>query len=487
MVLNIDSALAPQRQRTVRFVLWTTLFYFSCFGRLVDAFSIQRIPVKSETVRQELAETSSAMPANSWCCTASWDPSTKKPLIQPVSRGKGIDSDLVKSLGVSILDLTTAPDWMEWIESVEARGLDEGGAGAYDTMRCDLIVATSTNGDEEPRHSCWGEDYHLDRLQNSYVSLLDASARNSLPQHALKSAREESRLLLQALIHEAKSSSEMIKQTDFMPHDNAQDHTWIQILKLTLLWSLPKTKDQQEEMPFIIVRGHACSDGKIVPIFEPVQPIVVTTAILDSQSHQGHSSLPTRFQNPQSKVASWCKQRKLMDNAETYKPPGVSEVLMVRTSNEEPIGDGEIQYSSLELMEGLTSNLFVVYNDGTLRTAQEGVLFGYVRHLVLESAARCHVQVDVSRAITLQDAVDGKWSEVFITSSSRLIYPISRILLPLRDGIPLSKSDDNDLEGFVEFWRDPVLTETGMLDASPAIPKWQALLDEILRVAGYER
>jgi Amino-transferase class IV len=453
---------------------------------------------ESESMSHEILGTLSAsakteaIPATTWCCTASWNPSTKKPLIHPVSCGTGIDSGLIKSLGNSILDLTTAPDWMEWIESMEGRGLDEGGAGAYDTMRCDLIIATGTNGDEEQRHSCWGEDYHLDRLQNSYLSLLDASARNRLPQDALESAREESILLLHALINEAKASSEMRKHTSyFMQLDNAQGRTWVQILKLTLLWSLPKTKDQTPEaMPLIIVRGHASSNGRIVPIFEPVQSIVVTVAILNSRQPQGYASLPTRFQNPRSKVASWCKQRKLMDNAETFKPAGVSEVLMVRTTKEESIGEGEIKYTSLELLEGMTSNVFVVYKDGTLRTADDGVLFGYVRHLVLESAAKCHLQVDVSRPIALQDAVDGKWSEVFITSSSRLIYPVSRILLPLRYGTPSSKTkrdNHSEWERFVEFWRDPKLTVTGTSDATPAIPKWQNLLDEIIRVAGYER
>ena len=144
--------------------------------------------------------------------------------------------------------------------------------------------------------------------------------------------------------------------------------------------------------------------------------------------------------------------------------------------------------SSLELLEGLSSNLFVIYKDGTLRTAQEGVLNGYVRHLVLEAAPNCGLRVDTTKPITLQDAVDGKWSEAFITSSSRLIWPISRILLPASEDESCDNSDhiDNECEiaGFKEFWCDPALTKPGI---SVATPQWQDLLDTILHSEGYKR
>jgi hypothetical protein len=131
------------------------------------------------------------------------------------------------------------------------------------------------------------------------------------------------------------------------------------------------------------------------------------------------ASLPTRVSDPQYKVASWTRLRKKMESPETYMPPGVSEVLMVRPS---PIN------GDLEVLEGLSSNLFVVYKDGTIRTAQDGVLYGYVRHLVLECAETCCLRLD-PQPIVLHDATAGLWQEAFITSSSRLIYPISKILI----------------------------------------------------------
>lgn len=271
-------------------------------------------------------------------------------------------------------------------------------------------------------------------------------------------------------------------------------------MKMTFLWSLPNFKTGQETE--IVVRGHACSNGKPFPVFRSVQPIVVTVAALghthagmpNGEIHPEHEddatidkSLPTRFQNPQSKVASWCKQRKKMDNPDTYKPPGVSEVLMVKPfrsrGKQRLLESNDASFSSLELLEGLTSNVFVIYTDGTLRTAQEGVLLGYVRQLVLESAGKCGLKVDTAQPICLQDALDGQWTEVFITSSSRLIWPVSRVLLPSGEEAHNGQKDC-EIDGFSEFWADPVLTVPGVPYSTP---QWQCILDVILNDAGYWR
>ena len=53
----------------------------------------------------------------------------------------------------------------------------------------------------------------------------------------------------------------------------------------------------------------------------------------------------------------------------------------------------------------------------------------YVRHLILECASECGLTVDDS-PIRLEDGREGLWEEAFITSSSRLIYPIEKILIP---------------------------------------------------------
>ena len=79
----------------------------------------------------------------------------------------------------------------------------------------------------------------------------------------------------------------------------------------------------------------------------------------------------------------------------------------------------------LELLEGLTSNVFVLYQDGTLRTCATGVLEGCARMIVLRAAKSIGWKVELS-PIVLEN-VD-EWEEVFLTASSRLIIPVGTIV-----------------------------------------------------------
>lgn len=71
--------------------------------------------------------------------------------------------------------------------------------------------------------------------------------------------------------------------------------------------------------------------------------------------------------NAKAKDSEWVRQRKAW---EASKPADVNEVLLVSP-------DGL-------LLEGLTSNFFVLSADGAMQTADEGVLSGTVRELVLQ-------------------------------------------------------------------------------------------------------
>jgi hypothetical protein len=131
-------------------------------------------------------------------------------------------------------------------------------------------------------------------------------------------------------------------------------------------------------------------------------------------------TIPSRYHNPHNKVASWTRIRKTLEAPERYKPPGVSD-----DSN------NNINNTDLEVLEGLSSNVFIIYKDGTIRTAVDGVLHGYVRQLVLDCAvgcgSSCGLILDVNQPIRLQEVHE--WKEAFITSSSRLLYPISKIMI----------------------------------------------------------
>ena len=269
-------------------------------------------------------------------------------------------------------------------------------------------------------------------------------------------------------MHRLLSEAESCKKLKQQEISKQGQDTMIHLVRLTILWSPPRSLDTEK----IVVRGHACSTGHPIRIHAFPEPIVVTIAAHaengDQESVTVDKSLPTRFSNPENKIASWCRLRRTMETRETYKPPGVHEVLMVRQLKDE---HGK---QRLELLEGLSSNVFVVYKDATLRTATDGVLSGFVRHLVLESSSECGIKFD-PRPIFLHES--GDWQEVFITSSSRLIYPVSKILIPKEGN---ESSNSKGLTAFKEYWHDPKLEAKNSKK-----PKWQDLLNVILKKGGY--
>lgn len=80
------------------------------------------------------------------------------------------------------------------------------------------------------------------------------------------------------------------------------------------------------------------------------------------------------------------------------------------------------------VVEGATSNIFVVMDDGTVLTPAlgAGVLAGVTRRLVIEVAEQAGVVVD-ERALTPSELRSEAVREVFLTSSIREIMPIVRV------------------------------------------------------------
>lgn len=120
--------------------------------------------------------------------------------------------------------------------------------------------------------------------------------------------------------------------------------------------------------------------------------------------------------NPRAKVTTF------LDRAAAVRaalPPGIHEALMVGD-------DGR-------LLEGLSSNFFAI-REGVLWTAEEGVLPGITRTLVLEEAAAlgipCHRSgIPIAEIAALDEA--------FITSASRAVLPVVEIDgQPVGDGRP---------------------------------------------------
>ncbi len=115
------------------------------------------------------------------------------------------------------------------------------------------------------------------------------------------------------------------------------------------------------------------------------------------------------------------------------KIPHAKDTRFIRTASEAygrlPAGVEEgLLVEDGWLLEGLSSNVFVVLG-GVLRTEEERVLLGVTRSLVLE-VAQDLVTID-RRGVTTAELA--RASEVFLTSVSREVLPVTRI-----DGRPVA-------------------------------------------------
>jgi len=117
-------------------------------------------------------------------------------------------------------------------------------------------------------------------------------------------------------------------------------------------------------------------------------------------------------ENAEAKNSEWVRGRKELEN---NAPPGCNEVLLMGQ-------DGAV-------VEGLSSNFFAM-KDGTLYTAQEGVLLGTVRDMVLKVAQREGIPV-VLQPPNLADLEE--WSGACVTSTSRLMLCVDEVAVENRE------------------------------------------------------
>jgi branched-subunit amino acid aminotransferase/4-amino-4-deoxychorismate lyase len=116
-------------------------------------------------------------------------------------------------------------------------------------------------------------------------------------------------------------------------------------------------------------------------------------------------------QNPKAKLTSFIETA---NHVRQSLPPGINEAVMI----------GEEGH----LLEGLSSNFFAVL-DHEIWTAEQGVLSGITRSMVLDVASQegltMHLEGLPAEKLSLVD-------EVFITSASRAVLPVTEI-----DGKPV--------------------------------------------------
>lgn len=114
-------------------------------------------------------------------------------------------------------------------------------------------------------------------------------------------------------------------------------------------------------------------------------------------------------ENPRAKDSAWVlKRRSLMDN----RPPDVHEVVMCAGG---------------ALLEGCSSNVYLLTRRGEIITAQEGVLLGTMRELVLQVCEREGVPL-LLRAPLLSE-VEG-CEGLLLSSTSRALLPVDELAAP---------------------------------------------------------
>jgi len=351
-------------------------------------------------------------------------------------------------------DLSSPREWMEYLGNKEDHNAL---GGAYTVLRCDLRQSTprpvslvddmkSINHNDD-RYFIWGEQFHLNRLSSSYDALSCHNSHtkaisngNDDQSHHLDYlyATRQSKIILRALIDKAIFKLDQLHLSNGSVTSATGKDVNTKVLMITLLWNQAKELNFKQQNR-IIIRGHAVfiniNATYSSPLMYDPNPINATIAL---PKRSDSNALPSRhFTIPTAKLSGWCGARRPLERHDAFKPPGIGEVFLVKketnlsgSSEPDDRNDNSIHW---EILEGLTSNLFVVYRDGTLRTTLHGVLRGYGQQLVLDAAERCVISVS-KLPISIDDGRNGLWSEVFITSSVRLIVPLAGVLLPCYRG-----------------------------------------------------
>ena len=121
---------------------------------------------------------------------------------------------------------------------------------------------------------------------------------------------------------------------------------------------------------------------------------------------QGTRAITTRLQrlNPKAKLTRFIQRSGAVRQA---IPAGVNEAVMYDEES--------------NLLEGLSSNFYAVI-DGAIWTAEEGVLSGITRSMVIECAGRLDIPLVLRPARLVEIPA---MQEAFITSASRAVLPLS--------------------------------------------------------------
>jgi hypothetical protein len=317
--------------------------------------------------------------------------------------------------------------------------------GAYTVMRCDLLqpksastaapttTAATTAGEiDNTLWNIWGLDFHVRRLRQSLSSFAAEQVKVAvdvdvdLGRLDTSSAEVETQLVIRALLAKAaaKLSPVLVREGDKANNDICI------VVMVTILWFL-----DHDDGTRIRVKGHIYTSG--VPSdptkYDP-EPIPVALALAPPTDTGTVTSLPSRKDSyPEAKLSAWCRERRPLEVQFKQLPNTsisngvVGEVILVDRQHAANTNEHDGDAAAI-LLEGLTSNLFVLYPGGMLRTAATGVLPGYARQRILEQATLAGLTLDFT-PIRLDESE--LWVDCFLTSSIKLVAPVATILVPV--------------------------------------------------------
>jgi Amino-transferase class IV len=356
-------------------------------------------------------------------------------------------------LSVQLSNVTSPRAWLEAQPN-----------GAYTVLRVDYVhrgLVESAGDCDVGEWKVWGLDFHMDRLCESYslfLQLQEQRKNESISQNDVDDIVVATDVLQRArnmtldMIRKQLSANEPTLDNVSPSDDDVESRQPLTTFMLTVLWT-PRTDAAAVATggASVAVTTHmarvtsssSSSSSSSAPISHIAAPIRAVLALQDEMEEQSpmlysrtmagrrsahgmhRDPLPNRFPFPQAKLSSWCRERRPLE--ETFKQSSdkkMGEVILCHADSSN---------NAVELLEGLTTNLFVLYKDGTLRTApRTQSLNGYVRRTVLQLLAQESEVRIVERAPILEEL--HLWKEVFVTSSIRLVIPVQSVHVQRRSG-----------------------------------------------------
>merc|ERR1711865_1101338 len=175
-----------------------------------------------------------------------------------------------------------------------------------------------------------------------------------------------------------------------------------------------------------------------------------STGVVDIACHVTElPSLPTRpvrveirgtpRDNAAAKDSSWVTERLPLEQLmlKSYQP--MNELLLTTTDSSDTgtTTTGREVEETMIILEGSQTNFYAIHKDGTVYTAEDGILKGTVRTILLDICAREHIPVVLEPPnMKLTDI----WVGALISSTSRLALPIDAIYLP-KSNQPTTQND----------------------------------------------